>query len=101
MSSNTPALLSPGTNDDARWQAGTGETETSNGASIAHTGGTCLDKVDAERKAFATMQAKAALARAGLHKIEAGYLLTRWGLVRELPTLRAVGELLDRMTRPA
>ena len=53
---------------------------------------------DAERKAFATMQAQAARAGCGLHELASGaFLLTRWGLSRELPDMRAVAGLLAQM----
>ena len=40
----------------------------------------------------------AALAGFGLHRLDDGrYLLTRWGLRKELPTLREVGDLVRRI----
>lgn len=49
-------------------------------------------------KAFATLAARAARAGCGLYALASGnYLLTRWQMVRELPDLRAVGQLLDAM----
>lgn len=55
------------------------------------------DSPDSATKDFDTARATAALAGFGLHQIDGGYLLTRWGQCRELPTLREVGELLRRI----
>lgn len=51
-----------------------------------------------ERKAFATMTAQAARLGCSLHELAGGgYLLCRWGMAKELPCLRAVGDLLRRI----
>lgn len=53
-------------------------------------------------KAFATMQARAALAGCTLHRLASGaYLLGRWNLSREFPNLREVSVVLDRIGGPA
>lgn len=47
-------------------------------------------------KDFANIAARAARAGCGLYLLESGkYLLTRWSMVREVPSLHAVGQLLD------
>lgn len=52
----------------------------------------------ADGKALFTMQARAAQAGCVLHELSGGgYLLCRWGLTKELPCLRAVGDLLRRL----
>ena len=90
--------MSAGRNEDARWQAGTKGQSTTDASSITHSGGTCLDKTAAERKELETTQAKAAMASCGLHELASGgFLLTRWGLSRELPDLRAVAALLAQI----
>jgi hypothetical protein len=49
-------------------------------------------------KAYATARAQAAMLGAGLYRLEGGaFLLTRWGLARELPDLGAVADLLRVM----
>jgi len=56
------------------------------------------DDAQVNGKAFATLAARAARAGCGLYALASGnYLLTRWQMVRELPDLRAVGQLLDAM----
>jgi hypothetical protein len=51
-----------------------------------------------EGKALATMQARAAQAGCVLHELSGGgFLLCRWGMTKELPCLRAVGDLLRRL----
>lgn len=53
---------------------------------------------DGNGKALATMKARAALCGCTLHELSGGgYLLCRWGMSRELPCLRAVGDLLRRI----
>lgn len=57
-----------------------------------------LADLDAGRKAYVTMQATAATAGCALYELSTGkFLLTRWGLSRELPDLRAVGALLAQL----
>ena len=52
-----------------------------------------------DRKAFASMQARAALAGFQLHELADGdVLMSRWGLSRALPDLYAVGRFLDMVT---
>lgn len=52
-----------------------------------------------ERKAFATLQARAALAGFQLHELAGGeLLLTRWGLAKSCPDLYSVGRFLDMCT---
>jgi hypothetical protein len=54
---------------------------------------------NATRKELSSMKAKAALAGCELHELAAGgFLLCRWGLSRELPSLGAVAALLRSMT---
>ncbi len=79
--------------DDAPRLAG---TEGVDGQSKADT----LDfaAAAADGKALATMKARAAQAGCVLHELAGGgFLLCRWGLTKELPCLRAVGDLLRRM----
>ena len=53
---------------------------------------------DAEDKRHAHLAAVAALAGCELHRLASGgWLLTRWGLARELADLAAVGALLRQM----
>jgi hypothetical protein len=53
---------------------------------------------DDDRKAVITMMAHAAQAGCTLHELASGgYLLCRWGMAKELPCLRAVGDLLRRI----
>ena len=53
---------------------------------------------DGQRKALATMYAKAVQAGCTLHELSGGgFLLCRWGMAKELPCLRAVGDLLRRI----
>ena len=50
------------------------------------------------RKALATMKARAALCGSTLHEMADGtYLLGRWNYSRAVPCLRAVGDLLRRI----
>jgi hypothetical protein len=52
----------------------------------------------AERKAFTTLQAQAALAGCELHALAAGgFLLSRWGLTRELRSIDEVRQMLAQM----
>lgn len=52
----------------------------------------------ADGKALATMRARAAQAGCVLHELSGGgFLLCRWGLTKELPCLRAVGDLLRQI----
>ena len=54
--------------------------------------------VDADRKEFETMRAKAALARCALHQLSSGgYLICMGGLAREVPDLRQVAAVLAQM----
>jgi hypothetical protein len=55
------------------------------------------DSPDSATKAFVTARAVAAPAGFGLHQIGGGYLLTRRGWCREVPTLREVGDWLRRI----
>lgn len=77
--------------DNARRQPGViGEQVSADTRDCANEG--------AERKAFAMMTARAALCGCTLHELSGGgHLLCRWGISRELPCLRAVGELLRRI----
>lgn len=53
---------------------------------------------DDDRKAVTTLTAQAARACCTLHELAGGdYLLCRWGMAKELPCLRAVGDLLRRI----
>jgi hypothetical protein len=53
---------------------------------------------DGDGKALATMTAQAARCGCALHELASGgYLLCRWGMARELPCLRAVGNMLRRI----
>jgi len=55
-------------------------------------------QADADRKPFAKLAARAALAGSTLHALSGGgFLLCRWGMAKELPDLRAVAALLSRM----
>lgn len=54
--------------------------------------------LDAARKGFVTLQARAALIGCSLLKLEDGtYLLGKWGLLKEFPTIESVEEMLCRM----
>jgi hypothetical protein len=77
--------------DNARRQPGViGEQVSADDSDCANDG--------ADRKALATMTARAALCGCTLHELSGGgYLLCRWGMSRELPCLRAVGDLLRRI----
>lgn len=77
--------------DNARRQPGViGEQGSANS-------GDCANEAE-NGKAFATMTARAALCGCSLHELSGGgYLLCRWGMSRELPCLRAVGDLLRRL----
>lgn len=77
--------------DNARRQPGViGEQESADSGDCANDG--------ANRKALASMTARAALCGCTLHELSGGgYLLCRWGMSRELPCLRAVGDLLRRI----
>ena len=64
----------------------------------AEQSGAIVRDIDAECKAFATLQARAALTGIQLHKLADGsFTVSRWGMYRELPTLREVGDMLRRM----
>ena len=53
---------------------------------------------DVNGKALATMTAQAARCGCALQELASGgYLLCRWGMARELPCLRAVGNMLRRI----
>jgi len=55
--------------------------------------------LDAGRKAYVTLQARAALAGFQLHELAGGeLLLTRWGLAKSCPDLYSVGRFLDQVT---
>ena len=77
--------------DKARVQAGqVGKLRTKDSADFS--------RADAERNQFIALQAQAALAGFTLHKLDSlGYLICRWELSKELPDLRAVGDLLCRI----
>lgn len=50
---------------------------------------------DGDRKALATMRARAALCGCTLHEMAGGeFLVARWNYSRAAPCLRAVGDLL-------
>ena len=54
--------------------------------------------LDADRKAFTRMTAHAAQAGCALHELAGGgYLLCKWGMAKELPRLRAVGDLIRQI----
>ena len=91
MTRHTQGPPPPGTNDDARWQAGTEEEHGSGNAAI-------VSDLDASRKGFLTLQARAALAGIGLHELASGaFFVARWNLAREVPNLSAAADLLKRM----
>jgi hypothetical protein len=79
------------TNDNARGQPGVvGEQESATNGDCANDG--------ANLKALASMTARVALCGCTLHELSGGgYMLCRWGMSRELPCLRAVGDLLRRI----
>ena len=57
---------------------------------------------DAQRKAEASMAARAAMNGCSMYGLAGGgYLLCRWGLSRACPDLRSVGALLDRLAGAA
>ncbi|ABE42918.1 hypothetical protein [Polaromonas sp. JS666] len=54
-------------------------------------------------KAFATQQARAAIAGVSLHRLEDDrgrevFIVSRWAMTRELPSLDAVSAWLDAVT---
>ena len=54
--------------------------------------------LDARRKEYETLRARAALIGCSLLKLEDGtYLLGKWGLLKEFPTIESVEEMLSRM----
>jgi hypothetical protein len=62
----------------------------------------CAVAVAESPKAFATTQARAALVGVTLYRTEddrgrRAYIVSKWALTRELPTLEAVEEWLDRV----
>lgn len=53
---------------------------------------------DGDRKALATMKARAALCGCTLHEMADGeFLVARWDYSRAVPCLRAVGDLLRQI----
>lgn len=51
-----------------------------------------------ERKAFITMQARAALYGCTLHELaDGGFLVGKWNYSKAVPCLRAVGDLLRQI----
>lgn len=57
-----------------------------------------VSDLDAGRKSFLTLQAKAAVSGASLYELAGGsFLLCKYGLSRELDSLHAVGKLLQQM----
>jgi len=82
--------VTPGS-DNARRQPGVVEEQRSADS------GDCANE-GANREALAMMTARAALCGCTLHELSSGgYLLCRWEMSRELPCLRAVGNLLRRI----
>lgn len=81
--------------DDARRQPGVsqGAVESKHADSVA------ADlSMQAERKAFVTLQARAALAGAELLQMADGsFLLCKWGLTRQLHGPEAAAEMLRQM----
>jgi predicted NAD-dependent protein-ADP-ribosyltransferase YbiA (DUF1768 family) len=64
-----------------------------------HTDGAIFNEVDAERKRFATMAARAAIKGHTLQRLGSGFLLSRWGNVRhfvDLDTAEAALQALER-----
>jgi hypothetical protein len=67
------------------------------GQQISPSADIVADHAD-DRKAFATAAAQAARCGCTLHELASGgFLLSRWGMSRELPSLREVGDLLRRI----
>lgn len=63
-----------------------------------HVTGQIVGHDEADDKRQSHLAAVAALAGCELHRLASGgWLLTRWGLARELPDLAAVGALLRQM----
>ncbi len=63
------------------------------------------DQASAHDKTLAALRARAALLGWGLHTVSETdgtgfYLLSRWGMTRELPDLASVSRLLKRMGAP-
>ena len=83
--------MSAGTTNEKDLTAYNGQAPGTTNEVIVY-GGTCLDK------SLAALQAEAALAGCGLYPLACGgWLLTRWGMAKECPDLRAVAALLARM----
>jgi hypothetical protein len=68
----------------------------------------CLasDRLDQERKAFATLQAQFALRGYSLSSVEAAgggplFQVSRWGLVTELPDMMAIAIFAERVGVPS
>lgn len=80
------------TNDEGPTVGAVGLLETKQAdAPIVHD-------LDASRKAYTTLQAKAAVARCSLYELAGGgFLLCRGSLSRELPDLHAVSKLLRQI----
>jgi hypothetical protein len=71
---------------------GQGFSEQAQSVSHQHTSG------DAAGKAFATMAARTALAGYSLHHLaDGGYLVTRWDFSVRLPSMHAVGQLVEQI----
>lgn len=67
------------------------------GEQVLADNGDCAND-GADRKAFATMTARATLCHCTRHELSGGgYLPCRWGMSSQLPCLRAVGDLLRRI----
>jgi len=90
VGASVPGPVTP-RSDNARLQPGVeGDQGTADGPDCA--------ALDDDRKAVITMMAHAAQAGCTLHELASGgYLLCRWGMAKELPCLRAVGDLLRRI----
>jgi len=56
-----------------------------------------FDSDDGDSKAFATMQARAAMAGCTLLELSDGYLFSRWNYGKVVPCLRCVGDMLRQI----
>jgi hypothetical protein len=69
-----------------------GFSEQAQSVSHQHTSG------EPSGKAFATMAARMALAGYSLHHLaDDGYLVTRWNFSARVPSLHAVGQLIEQI----
>ena len=77
--------------DNARRQPGViGEQESADSGDCANDG--------VNRKALASMTARAALCGCTLHELSGGgYLLCRWGLSRAVPNVNALSQVFAQM----